>query len=94
MEKMNRREFIGASMGGTVAMSAALGAAAQDKAGAPKLRIGLIGCGGYGMANVRAAFKAGGAEVIAICDIDSQHLESSAERIEKIQGSRPRRFKQ
>ena len=94
MEKMNRREFIGASMAGTVAMSAALGAAAQDKAGAPKLRIGLIGCGGYGMANVRAAFKAGGAEVIAICDIDSQHLESSAERIEKIQGSRPRRFKQ
>ncbi|NOR66563.1 MAG: hypothetical protein GQ528_04320 [Woeseiaceae bacterium] len=94
METMNRRRFIGASMASTVTMSTMLGAGAQDKTGAPKLRIGLIGCGGYGMADVRAAFKVGGAEVTAICDIDSEHLKSSADRIEKMQGSRPRAFKQ
>jgi len=81
-------------MAGTMTMSTMLRAGAQDKAGARKLRIGLIGCGGYGMADVRAAFKAGGVEVIAICDIDSQHLKSSADRIEKMQGSRPKTFKQ
>jgi predicted dehydrogenase len=45
------------------------------------------------MVDVKAAFKAGGVEVIALCDIDSQHLKSSADQVEKIQGSRPRTFK-
>jgi len=45
------------------------------------------------MADVRAAFKDGGVEVIALCDIDSQHLKSSADQVEKMQGSRPRTFK-
>ena len=32
-------------------------------------------------------------EVIALCDIDSEHLKNSADEIEKLQGSRPREFK-
>jgi len=59
-----------------------------------KLRLGLIGCGWYGMVDVKAAFKAGNVEVIALCDVDSQHLADSANEIEKRQGSRPRTFKQ
>jgi predicted dehydrogenase len=53
----------------------------------------MIGVGWWGMINARAAFKAGGVEVLAICDIDSEHLEKSAEEIEKLQGTRPKTFK-
>jgi predicted dehydrogenase len=42
---------------------------------------------------VRAAFKVGGVEVIALCDIDSEHLKNSADQIEKMQDSRPKTFK-
>ena len=67
--------------------------ASRAEAGEKKLKIGLIGCGGYGMADVRNAFKVGGVEVAALCDIDSDHLKSSADRIEKMQAVRPRLFK-
>jgi predicted dehydrogenase len=55
--------------------------------------MGLIGCGNYGMNDARAALKAGGVELIALCDVDSQHLADSADKLEKLQGSRPQTFK-
>lgn len=58
-----------------------------------KLKIGLIGSGWYGMVDVKAALKIGGVEVIGICDVDSEHLSTSADEIEKLQGSRPKTFK-
>lgn len=91
MEKMNRRKFIGATLAGTVGMTTMLYGGSET--GKPKLKVGLIGCGNYGMADVRAAFKVGGVEVIAICDIDSEHLKSSEDKIEQTQGSRPKTFK-
>jgi predicted dehydrogenase len=45
------------------------------------------------MVITRAALKFGGVEVAAICDVDSDHLSQSAEEIEKLQGSRPKEFK-
>ena len=97
MKKMNRRKFIGATVAGTVGMTTMLYGGSEERGGRAKLKVGLIGCGGYGMADVRAAFKAGGAEigvkVIAICDIDSEHLKSSADKIKTMQGSRPKTFK-
>ncbi len=90
MKRMNRRTFMGAAVAGTAAIGFLKRSSAGDK---PRLKLGLIGCGGYGMADVRAAFKAGGVEVVALCDVDSQHLEDSAEAIEKMQSARPRTFK-
>jgi len=58
-----------------------------------KLKIGLIGSGWYGMVDVKAALKIGGVEIIGICDVDSEHLATSADDIEKLQGSRPKTFK-
>ena len=60
MEKMNRRKFIGATVAGTMGMTTMLYGSLENKTGGPKLKVGLIGCGGYGMADVRAAFKVGG----------------------------------
>jgi predicted dehydrogenase len=59
----------------------------------PPLKLGLIGCGWYGLVDVAAAFKAGGVEVAGICDVDSDHLAQGAATIEKLQSARPRTFK-
>jgi predicted dehydrogenase len=55
--------------------------------------LGVIGVGWYGMVDAKAALKVGGAEVVAICDVDSEHLSKSAADLEKLQGHRPKTFK-
>jgi predicted dehydrogenase len=91
MEHLNRRDLLGAATVGTLAMNSLLRRSAAAEPA--KLKFGLIGCGSYGMTDVRAAFKVGGVEVIALCDVDSQHLADTATAMEKIQGARPRTFK-
>jgi predicted dehydrogenase len=93
MARMNRRSFLGTAAAGTWAMNRFWSESTGAAAGASKLKFGLIGCGGYGMADVKAAFKVGGVEVIALADVDSDHLEKSADAVEKMQGARPRTFK-
>lgn len=57
-----------------------------------KLKVGLIGAGWYGMVISEAALDVGGVEITAICDVDSEHLDNSANRLETLQGSRPNTF--
>ncbi len=90
MELLNRRQFLGTAVAGAAAMSGVLRAAESQAA---PLKLGLIGCGWYGMVDVEAAFKAGGVEVVALCDVDSEHLSQSADKVEKRQGRRPAAFK-
>lgn len=89
---MNRRNFLGAAALGAAAWSHSRLAGA-DAASGPKLKLGIIGCGGYGNTNLRAALKAGGVEIAALCDVDSKHLEDTAKSAEQAQGSRPATFK-
>lgn len=93
MKQMNRRKFIGSAVAGTLAMNGFMHRSATAGPSGSKLKLGLIGCGGYGMADVRAAFKVGGVEVIALCDVDSRHLEDSAKEVAEMQDSRPKTFK-
>jgi predicted dehydrogenase len=88
---MERRKFIKATSLGSAALASSLyiPTVFQDR----KLKIGLIGAGWYGMVDVKAALKVGGVEVIAICDVDSAHLNTSADELEKLQGIRPKTFK-
>jgi len=91
MNSMTRRDFIQASAAGAAALSqfpAVVHAAEPDR----KIKLGLIGCGWYGMVDVNAAFKAGNVEVIGICDVDGDHLKVSADQIEKLQDKRPQTF--
>jgi predicted dehydrogenase len=87
MNTINRRTFLGTA--GAAALTSIIGRAADAK----KLKLGVIGCGWYGMVDAKAALKAGGVEVVALCDVDSEHLAKSADEIEKIQGKRPQAFK-
>jgi len=88
---MKRRKFLEITSMGSAALASSfyIPIIPQDR----KLRIGLIGAGWYGMVITTAALKSGGVEVIGICDIDSEHLKSSADEVEKLQGSRPKTFK-
>jgi predicted dehydrogenase len=95
MQESNRRVFLGTAA--VAAGGLALGRAvhAQDSAPTvqPTLKLGVIGVGGYGMVNARAALGVGGVEITAICDVDSAHLEKNAVEIEKLQGRRPQTYR-
>jgi len=93
MERMNRRDFLGTAAAGTLTMSGLAGSVRAGDSDKPSLKLALIGCGNYGMADVRAAFRVGGVEVVALCDVDSQHLKDSADKVQEMQGARPRTFK-
>jgi hypothetical protein len=81
MNPISRRSFLQtAALGAGVLASPSL--AAQGGQGVPApvpsaanggriLKLGLIGCGWYGLVDVDAAFKVGGVEVIGVCDVDS-----------------------
>lgn len=92
-KKVNRRQFIGSAAAGVLALSGQFCNSAALPAQNNKIKFGLIGCGWYGMVNVKAAFKTGGVECLALCDVDSDHLATSADSVEKLQGSRPKTFK-
>jgi predicted dehydrogenase len=92
MQHINRRKFLVTAAAGTAAMTQLRSFAADASAG-KKIKLGVIGCGWYGMVDAKAALKAGGAEIIALCDVDSEHLSKSADELEKLQGARPKTFK-
>lgn len=87
---INRRQFIGSAAAGTLALT---GITNKTAAQSDALKVGVIGCGWYGMVDMNAAFKAGGVECVALCDVDSRHLKQSADEVEEKQGTRPKTFK-
>ncbi|WP_372948480.1 Gfo/Idh/MocA family protein [Mariniphaga sp.] len=88
---MDRRSFIQKASVSTAGMVTAfhIPAFAQNR----KIKIGLIGAGWYGMVVAKAALKVGGVELVAVCDVDSEHLKSSAAELVSLQGNRPKEFK-
>jgi predicted dehydrogenase len=93
MTDINRRQFLGTAAATTLALNPLGTRAAQASVETRGLKLGLIGCGWYGMVDLKAAFQVGGVEVSALCDVDSDHLAKSAEEVEKLQGKRPATFK-
>ena len=91
MTRRTRRTFIknaaaGAAGGVLLSPLSARGvdAASQDRvAGANrKVRVGLIGCGGQGVGDLRAALRLG-AQCVALCDVDDEQVRKTAERTKK-----------
>jgi predicted dehydrogenase len=82
---MQRRVFLGTLAAGTATLGRRLQAAETRE----PLRLGLIGCGWYGGVDLKAAFEAGGVEVVALCDVDSAHLEKMKLEVGKLQASTP-----
>ncbi len=95
MKSFSRRAFLGTAAGASAGLASLRTLAAESPATNPgrKVRLGLIGCGGYGLTNLRAAFKAGGVEVVALCDVDTEHLARVAAEVEKLQGAKPKTYR-
>ena len=87
---MNRRVFLG-SLAAGAALLRSRTVRAQSK---EPVKLGLIGCGWYGGVVLDAAFKAGGVEVVGVCDVDSDRLEKTAQKYAaQQQGRVPKTFK-
>ncbi|MGA2617969.1 MAG: Gfo/Idh/MocA family oxidoreductase [Thermoguttaceae bacterium] len=90
MSTTTRRAFLGAT---AATAAAVLASPVRGSAANGTLKLGVIGVGGFGMIDAQAALKAGGTEIAAVCDVDSEHLAHSADDLAKLQGRRPRTFK-
>lgn len=86
---MDRRGFLGALAVGASALGRTA-SAAQEKG---PIRLGVIGCGWYGLVVLQAAFKAGGVEAVALCDVDSDRLAQAAQKVAGWQARPPRSYK-
>ncbi|HYT76650.1 MAG TPA: Gfo/Idh/MocA family oxidoreductase [Vicinamibacterales bacterium] len=95
MKPRSRRTFLKeAAVGaaGSALLPSALGAqaASQDRvAGANRrVRVALIGCGGQGNADLRAALRLG-AQLVALCDVDDDQAMKTAQRLDKEFSQKP-----
>ncbi len=86
---MNRRRFLSASAAG-LALSAGGYAFADDK---PR-RVGLIGTGWYGKADLLRLIQVAPVEVVSLCDVDKHMLAEAAEIVSTRQKShkKPRTY--
>ena len=88
---MNRREFLLTTAG-------ALGMSAYDlrgqATGARSPRVGIIGPGWYGKADLFRLIQVAPVEVVSMCDVDSKMLADAADRVAERQASkrRPRTY--
>lgn len=91
MTRLNRRQFLSAAAAAYTTHSTTQVAKSQA---APPLKLGLIGCGRYGVRDlIPAVFGAGGAELVALCDIDSAHLSNAIDALKDKQAATPQTFK-
>ncbi len=89
---MNRREFIQLSAAG-VALSATGSFAAEFADQKPK-RVGLIGPGWYGKADLFRLIQVAPVEVVSLCDVDKRMLAEAAEMVaaRQISKKKPRTY--
>src|SRR5438477_5072411 len=82
---MDRRQFL-------LSLAAASSALAFDDQ--KRRRVGLIGCGWYGKADLFRLIQVAPVEVVSLCDVDKQMLSNAADMVATRQASkkRPRTF--
>ena len=90
---MNRRHFIKTSAAGLAASTLSEDALSAVIDGPPK-RVGLIGTGWYGKADLFRLIQVAPVEVVSLCDVDKQLLKEAADMVSTRQksGKRPRTY--
>jgi predicted dehydrogenase len=82
---MNRREFLAAGTAGLTMMG--LGGYVAGAADQPGKRVGLIGTGWYGKADLLRLIQVAPVEVVSLCDVDKKMLADAAELVSTRQAS-------
>jgi predicted dehydrogenase len=90
---MQRRAFLRAGAAG-LAVPATIGKLANATSKEAK-RVGLIGCGWYGKADLFRLIQVAPVEVVSLCDVDSTMLDGAAKMVAERQASKkvPRTYK-
>lgn len=87
---MNRRSFLQSTLAaGTLA---SFNVRAADKAGR-KYRTALIGAGWWGGNILGVAMASRECEVVGLCDVDQRQLDPTYERVNKLSGEQPRKYR-
>ena len=87
---MNRRSFLqGTLAAGTLA---SINIQAASKAGR-KYRTALVGAGWWGGNILGVGMASGECEVVGICDVDQRQIETTVDRVTKLSGEQPRRYR-
>jgi ornithine cyclodeaminase/alanine dehydrogenase-like protein (mu-crystallin family) len=100
MKPRTRREFIRQStgiaaaagiLGSNPGVSRAQSATSGDRIrGAnDRIRVGVIGCGGQGRANLRAMLRIKNIECVALCDVDDEQTARMIKMVEDQGAGRP-----
>lgn len=58
-----------------------------------RLRVGLIGCKGMGMANLRSMLKNAEVECVGLCDVDQNVLDERTQEVATLTGKKPQQYK-
>src|SRR5947209_8373301 len=83
---MNRRDFLKAGAAG-LALSAASNSVLAD-VDRKSPRVGLIGCGWYGKADLFRLIQVAPVEVVSLCDVDRKMLADAADMVATRQKSK------
>jgi predicted dehydrogenase len=89
---MNRRTFLQSTFAAGALSSLPFHIRAADKAGR-KYRTALIGAGWWGGNIVGEAMASGQCEIVGVCDVDQRALDPGVEKITKLSGDQPRKFR-
>ncbi|WP_338020188.1 Gfo/Idh/MocA family protein [Rhodopirellula sp. P2] len=94
LRKRDRRLFLkaGAALGATVAARPVLAQTPAKKSPNEVIRVGIMGVNNRGAALAKGFIKDPGADVVAICDVDSRASEKVAASVADGQGHRPKSF--
>jgi predicted dehydrogenase len=89
MSSLQRREFMGSSAALAAGLAVPVAAAGPQpkRAAGDKLRVGLVGCGGMGRADLHDFMRLPEVEITALCDVDTHHIHDAMKDVEK--GKRP-----
>jgi predicted dehydrogenase len=82
---MNRRDFLSTTGAGLALAGAGQAATLADS---KPLRVGLIGCGWYGKADLLRLIQVAPVEVVSLCDVDRHMLAGAAEIVASRQRSK------
>jgi predicted dehydrogenase len=82
-DEITRREFLKKAGGAATAVALASPMILPEKAfGAnEKITVGLVGCGGMGMADLRDFIRTGQVNVAGVCDVDQQRVDKAAAEV-------------
>ena len=90
IDKVSRRDFVGAVGIGSAAALMATPGIARAGAGGGKIRLGLIGAGSRGNQVLDTILEQSDVDVISVCDVDDRHADETAEKIKKKNGNSPK----